>query len=166
MRNKLAFTITLLFLDAYPDTVPTFLHPFLALLTIPDPSPSRPQDFHPQLLAVRLLSEIAQEVHDTTMRSARSWSGTRQMRDGTIRDVIRSIGDERLVVESILGLSEKGLDVLEGSRNVMKHKWLELVDLALKTLATWTRRLPSHPSSGSDELKPGSSSLFPSQRRR
>ncbi len=62
------------------------------------------------------------------------------MRDGTIRDVIRSSGDERLAVEGLLGLSEKGLDLIEGATAGQKQKWLDLVELALKTLATWTRQ--------------------------
>jgi len=138
LRNKLAFTVAHLFLNVYPDTIPTFLQPFLALLSPPDTSLSR-QNFHPPSLATRLLSEIAQEIHDTTFRSARFWSETRQQRDGMIRDVIRSSGDERSAVDGMLGLAEKGLGVIEGGGNSEKQKWLEMVDLAMKTMATWTR---------------------------
>ncbi|WWC92796.1 uncharacterized protein L201_007755 [Kwoniella dendrophila CBS 6074] len=135
LRNKLAFTLAHLFLNVYPNTIPTFLHPLIALLTPSDPSPSSSTNFHPTLLALRVLTEIAQEVHDTTLRSARKYSKDRQERDGVVRDVIRSSGDERLAVNGMLGLLEKGLDMLDRGG---EGKWLEVVEATLKTMVTWT----------------------------
>ncbi|KAK6908461.1 hypothetical protein I203_102463 [Kwoniella mangroviensis CBS 8507] len=129
LRNKLAFTIAHLFLNSYPITIPTFLRPLFALLT---PTSS---NFHPALLTLRILTEIAQEVHDVTLRSARKFSKDRQQRDGEVRDVIRSSGDERLAMEGMLGLVEKGLDALEQGG---EGKWLDVVETALKTMVTWT----------------------------
>jgi exportin-T len=132
-RNKLAFTITHLFLGVYPSVIPSFLHPFLELLHAPDPSSP---NFDPPLLVVRILYEIAQEIHDTTMRTARVFSTARQHRDGVIRDAIRSTGDERIAVDGLLRLAETSLGVLERERSA---KWLELAEAAMKTLASWTR---------------------------
>ncbi|WVF68493.1 hypothetical protein IAT40_003260 [Kwoniella sp. CBS 6097] len=135
LRNKLAFTVTHLFLNVYPNTIPNFLHPLFALLTPSDPSSSRPTNLHPVLLTIRVLSEIAQEIHDTTLKSARAYSKDRQERDGVVRDVIRSSGDERLAVDGMLALAEKGVDTLEQGGDA---KWAEVTDSTLKTLATWT----------------------------
>ncbi|OCF35216.1 exportin-T [Kwoniella heveanensis BCC8398] len=136
LRNKLAFTITHLFLNVYPNIIPNFLHPLFALLTPLDPSPSKPTNFHPVLLAIRVLSEIAQEIHDTTLKSARAYSKDRQERDGVVRDVIRSSGDERIAVDGMLALAEKGVDTLE--QGAGDAKWAEVTDSTLRTLATWT----------------------------
>ncbi|WVQ96040.1 hypothetical protein IAU59_003140 [Kwoniella sp. CBS 9459] len=135
LRNKLAFTITHLFLNVYPNTIPNFLHPLFALLTPSDPSPSKPTNLHPVLLTIRVLSEIAQEIHDTTLKSARAYSKDRQERDGVVRDVIRSSGDERVAVDGMLALAEKGVDMLEQGGDT---KWAEITDSTLKTLTTWT----------------------------
>nr|XP_019009359.1 exportin-T [Kwoniella pini CBS 10737]OCF48140.1 exportin-T [Kwoniella pini CBS 10737] len=127
LRNKLAFTIAHLFLNVYPNTIPTFLHPLFALLT-----PSSSNGLNPTFLTIQVLTEIAQEVHDTTLRSARRYSKDRQERDGVVRDVIRSSGDERIAVEGMLGLIEKGLEQGEDSQ------WLKLVEATLRTMVTWT----------------------------
>lgn len=88
----------------------------------------------PSLLVIRLLVEIAQEIHDTIMRSAREWSDERQRRDGAIRDAIRSSGDERRTIEGLLALTNKGV-----ARGKSDRKWLEVTQMALKALASWTR---------------------------
>jgi exportin-T len=140
LRNKLASTLAYLLINTYPATIPTFLHPFLSLLS-PDPSSSR-TNLQPSLLTVHLLTEIALEIHDSTMRSARPWSKQRQERDGVIRDVIRTSGDERLAVEGMMSLAEKGLDAVE-RRDAEAEKWLEASEQALRTLAMWTREYRS-----------------------
>lgn len=86
------------------------------------------------MLSVHLLIEIAQEIHDTVMRSARAYSNVRQHRDGTIRDVIRTSGDERIAMESLLALANKGMEMCKGDK-----QWLEVTQLALKALGAWSR---------------------------
>ena len=104
-----------------------------------DPSSSTGQtNFHPVLLTIRLLSEIALEVHDSTMKSARAYVKSRQDKDGQIRDAIRTSGDERLAVDGLLALSAKALDRLEGG-SAERTKWEEVGSSALRTLAAWTR---------------------------
>ena len=137
-RNKLSTTLAYHFLTVYPNVIRTYLHPFFALLR-PPPSSSSINNFHPVLLALRLLSEIAMEIHDPVMKSARAYIDGRASRDGVIRDVIRTSGDEKLAVEGMLNLATKGLDqVAAGDRGT----WLDLVDQSMRTLASWTRWSP------------------------
>lgn len=148
LRNKLAFTIAHLFLNVYPNTIPTFLHPFLNLLVPSNSSKS----LNPSLLVVHLLIEIAQEIHDSVMRSARAFSQGRQQRDGIIRDVIRTSGDERIAVEGLLALANKGMEMCKGG----DKQWLEVAQLALKALSTWIREFSCPYRTDS---QPGSTSL-------
>ncbi|KAL1411126.1 pre-tRNA nuclear export protein [Vanrija albida] len=129
LRNKLAYTIAHLFLTTYPASIPTFLHPFLNLLVPSDSATS----LNPSLLVIHLLIEIALEIHDNIIKSARAWSNERQLRDGSIREVIRSSGDERMAVEGLLSLANKGVGLSKGNA-----KWLEVTQAALKALGHWT----------------------------
>jgi exportin-T len=133
LRNKLALTLAQLFTSSYPDIIPTFLHPFLNLLVPQDGA----TNLHLPLLVTHLLVEIAQEIHDATTRefSRRSmvWAKELNLRDGRIRDAIRSSGDERLAVDGLLTLARKGLGQCNNA------KWLEVTDFAIRALAAWTR---------------------------
>jgi len=84
------------------------------------------------------LLEIAQEVHDSTIKSARSFTDGRHARDGFIRDTIRSSGDERLAVDGLVGLVETSLNVIERGGEGTRS-WIETADLALKALGAWIR---------------------------
>lgn len=139
MRNKLSSTLAYLLIDSYPSNIPTYLHPFFELLTPPDPSSSKTPNFHPILLAVRLLIEVAQEVHDSAIKSARDFSAARLARDGAVRDAIRSSGDERLALDGLVRLVEASLSVVEGGGNEQRQKWVDVADLALKALLSWIR---------------------------
>ncbi|TXT13691.1 hypothetical protein VHUM_01058 [Vanrija humicola] len=129
LRNKLAYTLSHLFLNTYPTVIPTFLHPFLNLLVPSDSATS----LNPSLLVIHLLIEIALEIHDNIIKSARAWSNERQLRDGSIREAIRSTGDERMAVEGLLSLANKGVALSKGNA-----KWLEVSQAALKALVHWT----------------------------
>ena len=78
------------------------------------------------------------------MRSARVWSASRQQRDGEIRDLIRTSGDERLAVEGLLSLAAKTLDTIESGSTTDRQKWVELAEQAMRTLAAWTRESLDH----------------------
>lgn len=123
LRNKLASTLAYFFLDSYAN-IPTFLHPFFSLLS--SASEQTP------LLTLHLLSDIALEVHDTTMKSARTWSKARQERDGMIRDAIRTTGDERMAMEGMMAFAERNLAT---SPDRAEH--------TIRVLAQWTRESPS-----------------------
>ncbi|KAI9638936.1 armadillo-type protein [Dioszegia hungarica] len=119
-RNKLSFDIAHLFIASYPTHIPSFLHPFFTLL--------QSEQSDSILLSIHILNEIALEIHDSTIKSARPWSKDRQERDGNIRDVIRSSGDEALAVKGLLGIADKALT----------RGWTEIAELAMKTLGAWT----------------------------
>lgn len=61
----------------------------------------------------------------------------RQDRDGVVRDVIRSSGDDKTAVEGMLRIIEKGLEQINGGND--SDKWAEAVDATLKTLSAWIR---------------------------
>jgi exportin-T len=79
-------------------------------------------------------------VHDSVIKSARSFTDGRHARDGFIRDSIRSSGDERLAVDGLVGLVETSLGVVERGGDG-SQKWVETADLALKALGAWIRKL-------------------------
>lgn len=81
------------------------------------------------------------EIHDSTIKSARAFSTSRQEKDGLIRDRIRTTGDEKLAVAGLLGLAVKGLDIMQAGQ-AGASKWEGVVCQALKTLASWTRESP------------------------
>ncbi|KAK4688536.1 exportin-T, partial [Tremellales sp. Uapishka_1] len=134
-RNKLAYTIAQGFIISYVTSIPTFLHPYFELLSVPSPSSSTNLD--PPILTCHLLVEIAQEVHDSTLRSAREITDGRLARDADARDAVRQRGDERLAVEGLLGLAESGLEVISRGGDGQLAKWKEAVELAVKALALW-----------------------------
>ena len=126
LRNKLAFDLAHLFIDVYPSHIPSFLHPFFPLL-----QPTNPDNLDPVYLVIHLFNEIALEIHDSTIRSSRPFSQTRLQRDGHIRDSIRVTGDEALAVQGMLTVVQNAVE--------RGGKWTDVGELALKTLATWTR---------------------------
>jgi exportin-T len=129
-RNKLAFTIAHLFIHTYETLQPEFLKSFVSLLASPTPP------FHAALLSIRLIYEIAGEIHDATLRSARAWSDERFKRDGAIRDMIRTRGDGVAVIGALFGVVRQGVDRVEAGE---RGKWAELVELAIAAIAAWTR---------------------------
>lgn len=132
MRNKFCYTLTLVFLRLYPTPSSDFLKPFLSFLNIPASS-STANNLHTTLLTLHLLCEIASEVHDPLLRSARSFAGDRNKRDGLVRDSLRATGDTKAVIEGTLALVERGM-------NVTGQPMLEeAVEWSLKTLAAWAR---------------------------
>jgi hypothetical protein len=88
----------------------------------------------PTVLTLRMLSEIAAEVHDPLFKSARAWTAERNNRDGLIRDSLRLRGEVKTIMDGLVGLVESGLKT-EGEQPVMR----EIVEWSLNALATWTR---------------------------
>ncbi|KAJ9110463.1 hypothetical protein QFC19_001589 [Naganishia cerealis] len=76
-------------------------------------------------------AELGIAFHDPLLKSARSFGGDRNRRDGMVRDSLRATGDTKAVIEGALGLVERGM-------NVTGQPMLEeAVEWALKTLAAW-----------------------------
>ncbi|GHJ86694.1 hypothetical protein NliqN6_3096 [Naganishia liquefaciens] len=130
MRNKFCYTLTLVFLRLYPNPSSDFLKPFLSFLDISVTSQST-SNLHTTLLTLHLLCEIASEIHDPLLRSARSFAGDRNKRDGLVRDSLRATGDTQAVIEGTLVLVERGMNVT--GQPMME----EAVEWALRTLAAW-----------------------------
>lgn len=98
-------------------------------------SPSPP--FHAPLLSIRLIYEIAGEIHDATLRSARAWSEDRFKRDGAIRDMIRTRGDGVAVINALFAIVRQGVERVEAGE---RGKWVELVEWTIIAIAAWTRK--------------------------
>lgn len=156
IRNKFCYTLALCFLRLYPTPVPDFLTPFLSFLDIPTSS-TLDQNTQPTIITLRLLCEIAAEVHDPLLRSARRWTEERNARDGQVRDTLRIRGEVKVIMEGLVRLVELGLK----SEGVPAMQ--EIMEWSLNTLATWApwvdinssvtpetlslyRRLVEHPS--------------------
>ena len=83
-----------------------------------------------------MLSEIALEVHDPTIKSARDFTKERLYRDGVVRDAIRTTGDEKRAVDGLLNVAKAALEQVEAGD---RGKWMDLADQSMKTLGSWTR---------------------------
>ncbi|KAJ9119660.1 hypothetical protein QFC22_003370 [Naganishia vaughanmartiniae] len=130
LRNKFCYTLTLVFLRVYPSPSSDFLKPFLSFLNVPQSS-AQANQLQTTLLTLHLLCEIASEVHDPLLKSARSFAGDRNRRDGMVRDSLRATGDTKAVIEGALGLVERGM-------NATGQPMLEeAVEWALRTLGAW-----------------------------
>ncbi len=88
----------------------------------------------PTILTLHVLCEIAAEVHDPLLKSARAHSEERRVRDGAVRDHLRSNGDTKRVMEALEGLVERGMD------NVGQPVWSEAVEWALRATCSWARK--------------------------
>lgn len=133
LRNKFCYTLTLVFLRLYPSPSPDFLKPFLSFLDIPTSS-AQANTLQTTLLTLHLLCEIASEVHDPLLKSARSFAGDRNKRDGMVRDSLRATGDTEAVIKGTLALVEKGMNITG------QPMFEEAVEWSLKTLAAWARK--------------------------
>ena len=80
-----------------------------------------------------MLCEIAAEVHDPLLKSARIWTAERNSRDGQIRDSLRTRGEVKIILDGLVKLVEQGIGSNGGS-GVQ-----EVIDWSLNTLATWAR---------------------------
>jgi len=130
LRNKLCYTITLVFLRLYPFSVPNFLQPFLVFLNAPESS-TQANAMSPTLVTPHVLCEIAAEVHDPLLKSARAHSEERRVRDALVRDHLRGGGDTKRVMEALESLVTRGMDKI----NV--PAWTEAVEWALRAMCSW-----------------------------
>jgi len=87
----------------------------------------------PTIITLRMLCEIAAEVHDPLLKSARKWTAERNSRDGQIRDSLRIRGEVKIILDGLVKLVEQGIRS-NGGTGIQ-----EVVDWSLNTLATWAR---------------------------
>jgi exportin-T len=132
IRNKFCYTLTLCFLRLYPSPVPDFLSPFLSFLNFPQSS-TQAQNLQPTIVTLRMLCEIAGEVHDPLLKSARKWTAERNNRDGQVRDSLRVRGEVKIILDGLVSLVEQGIKS-EGQPMMQ-----EVLEWSMNTLATWAR---------------------------
>jgi exportin-T len=89
----------------------------------------------PTIITLRMLCEIAAEVHDPLLKSARKWTAERNSRDGQIRDSLRIRGEVKIILDGLVKLVEQGIRSNGGTG------LQEVIDWSLNTLATWAREL-------------------------
>ncbi len=131
MRNKLCYTLTLVFLRLYPSSLPDFLQPFLLFLSAPESSTAATMS--PALVTLHMLCEIAGEVHDPLLKSARQHTEERRLRDMHVRDSLRQRDDSKLVMEALERLVQRGL------QKVDDRVWVEAVEWGLRAMCSWAR---------------------------
>ncbi|KAG9091743.1 pre-tRNA nuclear export protein [Ceratobasidium sp. UAMH 11750] len=144
IRNKFSHTLALLFLCTYPDQWPTFFTSISPLLHI-SPGTSTPTlNPHVTTFFLRLLLEISGEIHDQTLKSARSFAASRHARDGRVRDAIRT-KDAVGVNSTVLSVLEEVVGRLEAVRaggpvgpdGLGAQQLVELVELAVRAFASY-----------------------------
>ncbi|QRV89824.1 exportin-T protein [Ceratobasidium sp. AG-Ba] len=144
IRNKFSHTLALLFLCTYPDQWPTFFTSISPLLHT-SPGASTPAlNPHVTTFFLRLLLEISGEIHDQTLKSARSFAASRHARDGRVRDAVRT-KDAVGVNSDVLGVLEEVARRLEavraggpvGTDGLGAQQLTELVELAIRAFASY-----------------------------
>ncbi|CAE7129203.1 unnamed protein product [Rhizoctonia solani] len=144
IRNKFSHTLALLFLCTYPDQWPTFFTSISPLLHASPGSPSPTLNPHVTTFFLRLLLEISGEIHDQTIKSARSFVASRHARDTGIRDAIRA-KDAVGVNAEVLRILEEVVTMLEAiraggapvSESLGQAQLVELVELAIRAFASY-----------------------------
>jgi hypothetical protein len=87
----------------------------------------------PTLVTLHVLCEIAAEVHDPLLKSARVHSEERRLRDALVRDHLRGGGDTKRVMEALESLVTRGMDKVD------VPAWAEAVEWALRAMCSWAR---------------------------
>ncbi|CAE6425668.1 unnamed protein product [Rhizoctonia solani] len=144
IRNKFSHTLALLFLCTYPDQWPTFFTSISPLLHASPGSTTPTLNPHVTTFFLRLLLEISGEIHDQTIKSARSFVASRHARDTSIRDAIRA-KDAVGVNAEVLRILEEAITMLEAiragvapvSESLGQAQLVELVELAIRAFASY-----------------------------
>jgi exportin-T len=159
IRNKFSHTLALLFLCTYPEQWPTFFTSISPLLHA-SPGTSTPTlNPHVTTFFLRLLLEISGEIHDQTIKAARSFAASRHARDGRVRDAVRE-KDAVGVNGTVLGVLDEVVGRLEGVRaggppgpdGLGEQQLAELVELAVRAFSSYVRECYSVVLSGTHIL--------------
>ncbi|CAE6461768.1 unnamed protein product [Rhizoctonia solani] len=144
IRNKFSHTLALLFLCTYPEQWPTFFTSISPLLHASPGTSSPTLNPHVTTFFLRLLLEISGEIHDQTIKSARTFVASRHTRDTNIRDAIRA-KDAVGVNAEVLRILEEVVTMLEAlraggapiSESLGQTQLVELVELAIRAFASY-----------------------------
>lgn len=146
IRNKFSHTLALLFLCTYPDQWPTFFTSISPLLHASPGSSTPTLNPHVTTFFLRLLLEISGEIHDQTIKSARTFVASRHARDTNVRDAIRA-KDAVGVNAEVIRILEEVTTMLEAvragsapvSESLGQTQLVELVELSIKAFASYVR---------------------------
>ncbi|TIB02398.1 hypothetical protein E3P94_01132 [Wallemia ichthyophaga] len=133
LRNRLAHTLTLFTIQTYDTTHPNIIIDFLSLLR-------QGSSLNPRTtpLVLRILDEINLELSDSIIRAARDWSSERHIRDGNLRDAIRS-KDAPSVIETLINImQELGHISVNGGEAWSSKSLEESLALAINVFAGWS----------------------------
>ncbi|KAF8604237.1 KapM protein [Ceratobasidium sp. AG-I] len=144
IRNKFSHTLALLFLCTYPDQWPTFFTSISPLLHMSPGATTPTLNSHVTTFFLRLLLEISGEIHDQTIKSARTFAASRHARDANVRDAVRekdASGVNATVVGVIVEVSTRLEAIRAGgalaSDGLGETQLVELVELAVKAFASY-----------------------------
>ncbi|TIC30446.1 hypothetical protein E3Q10_02161 [Wallemia mellicola] len=134
LRNRLAHTLTLFTIQAYDKTHPNIIIDFLSLIKQGNSLNQRTTP-----LVLHILDEINLELSDSIMRAARDWSSERHIRDGHIRDAIRS-KDAPTIIENLLNIiRELTVMYANGGSDLWSLKAIEeSLALSINVFAGWS----------------------------
>ena len=135
-----------MFLCTYPGQWPTFFTSISPLLHISPGSTAPTLNTHVTTFFLRLLLEISGEIHDQTIKSARTFAASRHARDANVRDAVRE-KDASGVNATVVGVIVEVNGRLEAIRaggalapdGLGETQLVELVELAVKAFASYVR---------------------------
>lgn len=135
-----------MFLCTYPEQWPTFFTSISPLLHASPGATTPALNPHVTTFFLRLLLEISGEIHDQTIKSARTFAASRHARDGRVRDAVRE-KDASGVNATVVSVVEEVVARLESIRaggalasdGLGQTQLVELVELAIKAFASYVR---------------------------
>lgn len=146
IRNKFSHTLALLFLCTYPEQWPTFFTSISPLLHTSPGATAPTLNPHVTTFFLRLLLEISGEIHDQTIKSARTFAASRHARDASVRDAVRekdANGVNATVVGAIVEVTGRLEAIRAGgataSDGLGETQLVELVELAIKAFTSYVR---------------------------
>jgi exportin-T len=133
-------------LCTYPEQWPTFFTSISPLLHASPGSATPTLNPHVTTFFLRLLLEISGEIHDQTIKSARSFVLSRHSRDTNIRDAIRT-KDAVGVNSEVIRILEEVTTMLEAVRvggapissSLGQTQLVDLIELAIRAFASYVR---------------------------
>ena len=137
LRNKFSHTLTLLFLCTYVNQWPSFFTDIFSLIQTESSTFNR----HISLLFFHLVLEISGEVADQMIKSARTWSEARHIRDSKVRDAVRD-RDAARINEAVLTIVAENAERMKriretGSGATELEEAIEIVDWGVRTFGSY-----------------------------
>ncbi|TEB33368.1 KapM protein [Coprinellus micaceus] len=140
LRNKFSHTLTLFFLRTYVDQWPSFFTDLFTLIQPTAQGSTAGFNRHVSLLFFHLLLEISGEVADQMIKSARTWTEERHVRDAKVRDAVRE-RDAARINEAVLTIVADNTERMNRCRESGSSQELadavEVVDWGVRTFGSY-----------------------------